>query len=252
MRTVAPTRRARSTRHVARVPRGRALVVERFVALVDDDHRREIRHRRPHRGAPADHHARACRAHAPTRASARRCSAPSRAPRPHARRRATRPRKPRHPRGDGSSTSVEPSGATSGRRSGGERRCRDDQRVGRPRVPGLEQRRVDARRARSPAPCRRRPARARRRPTFGGDAARRKVASGRPSATPPTGRGRRRRPGGPADTTAEHRERRPAGARPRRVERRRRAPIHAPAARAAAPARSCRRAPPRASSAGTR
>ena len=42
---------------VARVPCGRALVLQRLVALVQHDHRREVGHRRPHRVAPADHHA---------------------------------------------------------------------------------------------------------------------------------------------------------------------------------------------------
>ena len=41
-------------RHVARVPGRRPLLLERLVTLVEHDDGREVRHRRPHRGAAAD------------------------------------------------------------------------------------------------------------------------------------------------------------------------------------------------------
>ena len=107
-------------RDVTRVPGGRTLVFERFVALVDDDDGRKIRHRRPHRGATADDDARARpRARPLAVRTASECSDPRvTTSRPASRERGDRS----GPRAaDGSSTSVDPSGANDAPRS----RCRD-------------------------------------------------------------------------------------------------------------------------------
>ncbi len=58
-RTAAPHVRGAFERDVTRVPRRRALVLQRLVTLVEHDDQREIGHRCPHRAAAADHHARA-------------------------------------------------------------------------------------------------------------------------------------------------------------------------------------------------
>ena len=118
MRTAAPARRGALDGDVARVPRGRALVLERLVALVEHDDRGQVGHRRPHRGATADHDARAGPRAVPLAACAprRRCSEPSvTTSRPSSRSVASQTRRARA--ADGSSTSVDPSGASSGRRA---------------------------------------------------------------------------------------------------------------------------------------
>ena len=61
MRTARAGARARSSATSRAFQVGRTLVLERLVALVEHDDRREVGHRRPHRGATADDDARAAR-----------------------------------------------------------------------------------------------------------------------------------------------------------------------------------------------
>ena len=75
----APRRAARALDgDVARVPGGRALLLQRLVGLVDHDDRGEVGHRRPHRGAAADDDARAGAGAVPAAVrAASACSEPS-------------------------------------------------------------------------------------------------------------------------------------------------------------------------------
>ena len=228
-RTAAPARARALERDVARVPRRRALLLERLVALVDHDHRARGRApaptprcgRRPRRTRR--------RGPAPTCAvrTASECSDPSVT---HL------------------ATLVAPSCAASARRAC---RRRDRSRASTPRAHSGDDRA-------SPPSARRPPTQlayrvsgaprihrgldldrvvdARRR--LGGDAARRKRGQrARPSATRPSGTGRPRRAAARPTTTASTSRR---SRRPRAARRRRRRPSRAPAGRAAARARSCR------------
>ena len=179
-------RRARTPgalqRDVARVPRGRALVFERLVAFVEHDDRREIGHRCPHCSAAADHDARTGAGARPLRGADRVgvfgaqrddltafvCASVSRAS--------------RHARPKGRSRASSPP-APAARRA---RRAARPARAARPcsGAPGYTAD-LDARRRR------------RRATTVGRRRRPQKLATGRPSATPPIGTGRPRRPAGP-------------------------------------------------------
>ena len=157
---------------------------------------REIGHRRPHRGAPADHDARARRARGPTR-GARRVGVLG-----AERRRTSRPVVARSAR--------RARAAARGRRVDHERRAlrRERHRRRGRRAAATDRRaRRTASSGRAPGtPRSRRRPRRRARTTFGGDAARRNVASGPAQRHAAHSAERRpRRPAARPTTTAEHR-----------------------------------------------
>ena len=189
-RTAAPHACRAFERDVARVPRGRALVFQRFVALVEHDDR--ARDRAPVPTPRCGRRSPRTRRHAPAPsarcARASECSDPSvTTSRPSSSHSAASSGGTCRP--TGSITSVDPSGAsgTSGTS---------------PRGATTRELASRERRARDTPRSRPRPGRRRSR-RLGGDAARRKRRERvRPSATRPSDRGRPRRRGGPADETA--------------------------------------------------